>query len=270
MRGRVSPIGNRGVRGSVKGTVLLTLDRIKNAGVGSVEGVRRTVPLTLPTPLRRAWRRLPHRPRAFARRLVDDRHHRAFVGTGASLVVDTLWGCGNLAYGFWAASPWFGALGAYYLLLALMRVVLIRDIRRSDAARTASAMRLCGGLVAALACAPAAFVLLTSTKLGGFTCPDIVIYAVATYAFFALGTAIAGSVSNHRHGRQSLFAVSCVNLANALVSILALEIAMMSLFGAGEDPETVLLMNALTGAGVGVADIVLGALLIRRAGRLGK
>ena len=201
-------------------------------------------------------------------RVLDDRDHRTALGNGAAFAVDAAWALGNLAYGAWAESWWFATLGAYYLMMSLMRGVLIRDIRRGDDARTASAMRLCGGAIAALSLVVSGIVSLISSRQGGFSYPDIVIYAAAAYAFLSLGTAIAGIVSNRRHRRQSMFAVSGVNLASSLVSILALEVAMVSLFGAGEDPSFALVMNALTGAGVAAADIAIGVALIRRSARM--
>ena len=65
-----------------------------------------------------------------------------------------------------------------------------------------------------------------------------------------------------------MFAVSGVNLSGALVSILTLEMAMMSLFGAREYPLLVLLANALTGAGVAVGNIAVGVALVRKSFRL--
>lgn len=210
---------------------------------------------------------LLHRNRAIGR-IVDDKDRRSAVGACIGLGVDVLWAAGNLAYGAWTTSLWLVTLGVYYLILAVARGALLRDIHLHDNARTAWAMRLCGALVAALTLVVTGFVTLTTHRQGGFSYPDIVIYAVAVYAFFALGTSIAGVVSNRHHERQSLFALSGANLANALVSVLALEMAMMSLFGAGESPLFVLTMNALTGAGVAAADIAIGIALIRRAARL--
>lgn len=203
-------------------------------------------------------------------RMLDDKDHRSVVGAHASLAVDVLWAAGNLVLGATSASSWLVTLGVYYLLLAVMRGLLIFDIRRGDNAKTARTIRACGFLVAALTFVVSGFVVLVSHDLGGFAYPDIVIYAVAAYAFFSLGTSFAGIVANRRHESQLMFALSGVNLANALVSILALEVAMMALFGGGEDPSFVLMMNALTGAAVAAADVVIGVVLVRRAsgGRL--
>lgn len=205
-------------------------------------------------------------------RMLDDKDHRSVMGAHVSLAVDVLWAAGNLVLGAASASSWLVTLGVYYLLLAVMRGLLIFDIRRGDDAKTARTIRACGFLVAALTFVVSGFVVLVSHDLGGFAYPDIVIYAVAAYAFFSLGTSLAGIVANRRHESQLMFALSGVNLVNALVSILALEVAMMALFGGGEDPSFVLIMNALTGAAVAVADIAIGVVLVRRAsgGRLGR
>ncbi|HIY84285.1 MAG TPA: hypothetical protein H9823_10650 [Candidatus Rubneribacter avistercoris] len=200
--------------------------------------------------------------------IVDDGSRRCALGNAVSLVVDAAWAAGNLAYGARAASWWFVTLGVYYLLLLLMRAALLHDLRCGDDARTAAATRFCGVLIGALALVVSGFVTLVSHSQGGFAYPGIVIYAVAAYTFFSLGVSIAGIVSSRRCGRQSMFAVSGVNLSGALVSILTLEMAMMSLFGAREDPLLVLLANALTGAGVAVGNIAVGVALVRKSFRL--
>lgn len=210
---------------------------------------------------------LLHRNARIAR-IVDDRDHRTVLGLRAALAVDALWALGNLTYGTWTASTWLITLGVYYLLLAVMRAVLLRDIHCGDDTQTVAAMRLCGALIVALVFVVSGFITLTTSQQGGFSYPDIVIYAAAICAFFSLGTSVAGIVSNRRHAQQSMFAVSGVNLASALVFVLTLEVAMMSLFGAGENPGFILLMNALTGAGVAAADVVIGVALIRRSRRL--
>lgn len=184
------------------------------------------------------------------------------------LAVDASWAIGNLAYGIWAASFWFITLGACYLLLAAMRALLIFGIRRGEGTRAVKTMRICGLLVASLAFVDCGFVALASSEQGGFVYPEAAIYAVATYGFVSLGASVGSFASNRRHANQLMFALSNVNLANALVSILALEMAMVTLFSSSDDPSFIATMNLLTGGMVIVADIALGLLLVRRSKQL--
>lgn len=200
-------------------------------------------------------------------RVVNDKDYRSVVGAHLSLAIDAPWAIGNLALGAWSASPWLATLGAYYLLLAAMRALLVFAIRQGDDARTAKTMRACGLLIASLTLVTSGIVVLATTTPGSFAYPDVVIYAVATYAFVSLGTAMAGIASRRRHANQLMFVLSNVNLANALVSILALEVAMMALFGTNEDPSFVTAMTMFTGTMVTAADIAIGTALVRRSKR---
>ena len=69
---------------------------------------------------------------------------------------------------------------------------------------------------------------------GGYEYPGVLIYVMAIYAFYAIITAAVNLVKFRRHGSPALSAAKAINLTAALVSMLALETAMLSQFG-GED-----------------------------------
>ena len=94
------------------------------------------------------------------------------------------------------------------------------------------------------------------------------IYAVAAYAFYKI---IAGVVNFVRARRQPdivVEAVRNIHLADACVSILALQTALLSAY---RDPEmAVSLFHTLTGSAVSLLTLTLGVLMIRKGGRLQK
>ena len=66
---------------------------------------------------------------------------------------------------------------------------------------------------------------------------------------------------NHDHTIQS---IRNLNLASALVSLLALQTALLQAFGQGVDPT---LANALSGAGVAMLIVALGIVMIAGSAR---
>ena len=76
------------------------------------------------------------------------------------------------------------------------------------------------------------------------------------FRFYATITAAVNVVKFRRYRKPVLSAAKVINLTAALVSMLSLETAMLTQFGAADDPVFRQIMTASTGAGVSM--IVLG------------
>lgn len=84
----------------------------------------------------------------------------------------------------------------------------------------------------------------------------MLIYVMALYAFYATITAVRNVVKFRRYGSPVMSAAKVINLTAALVSMLSLETAMLTQFGAADDPMFRQIMTASTGAGISI--LVLG------------
>ena len=93
----------------------------------------------------------------------------------------------------------------------------------------------------------------------GFERHGMMIYVAAAYTFIKIGTSIANFVKARREDDYTLQILRNVNLADAVVSVLALQTAMLREFGAELD---VGIFNALTGAGVCSVILALGIYMI--------
>lgn len=204
-------------------------------------------------------------------RLIDDKDYRAVVGVHASLAIDGLWAAANFAMGAVSGSLWFVTLAAYYLLNVLMRAVLVRRIRsRSNqevARREQRTCLACGVLIVASVLAVSGIVILVMREQGGFSYGGTLIYAVALYAFYALIKGIIKAVTYRTHANPVLFAVMSVNLATALVSVFALEVAMLAAFDTAENELSRTLMLSITGLVVGLLVVAVGMWLIVRSAK---
>ncbi|MDE5698707.1 MAG: hypothetical protein K2I96_15080 [Lachnospiraceae bacterium] len=156
------------------------------------------------------------------------------------------------------SSVWFITLAFYYFLLAVMRASLLHYVRAAGKSKASEwrRYRLCGIILLFMNIALAGIVILVVHQNSGFAYPGMLIYVMAMYTFYAAITAVWNVVKFRRYGNPVMSAAKVINLTAALVSMLSLETAMLTQFGAADDPMFRQIMTASTGAGISV--IVLG------------
>lgn len=163
--------------------------------------------------------------------------------------------------GIFYRSVWFVTLAVYYILLAVMRASLLHFVRAHGSAGENKAAglrryRLCGIILLFMNIALAGMVILVVHENSGFEYPGMLIYVMAMYAFYATIMAVRNVVKFRRYGSPVMSAAKVINLTAALVSMLSLETAMLTQFGAADDPMFRKVMTASTGAGISI--LVLG------------
>lgn len=160
--------------------------------------------------------------------------------------------------GIFYSSVWFVTLAVYYILLAVMRASLLHYVRKTGKNKISEwkRYRLCGIILLFMNIALAGIVILVIHQNSGFEYPGMLIYVMAMYAFYATITAVRNVVKFRKYGNPVLSAAKVINLTAALVSMLSLETAMLTQFGAADDPMFRQIMTASTGAGISI--IVLG------------
>lgn len=128
--------------------------------------------------------------------------------------------------------------------------------------------RLCGIVLLIMNQALAGIVVFMVHQNRGFDYPGLLIYAMATYSFYSIITAVINLVKFRKHGSPLLSAAKVINLVAAMVSILSLETAMLAQFGGDEDPLFRKAMTGATGGGVCTIVIVIAAYMIWRATKM--
>lgn len=164
----------------------------------------------------------------------------------------------KLFSGIFYGSVWFVTLAVYYILLALMRASLLHYVRKDEKSRVSEwrRYRLCGIILLFMNVALAGIIILVVYRNSGFEYPGMLIYVMAMYAFYAAIMAVRNVVKFRKYGSPVMSAAKAISLTAALVSMLSLETAMLTQFGAAEDPLFRRIMTASTGAGISI--IVLG------------
>ncbi len=166
---------------------------------------------------------------------------------------------------------WFGILAGYYAILTVMRFLLARYVKRAgigtDRIAEYRRSRLCGYILLTLNLTLTGAVLMILYQDKGYEYGGILIYIMAAYTFYVTTHAVIDIVKFRKYQSPVMSAAKRINLSAALVSMLALETAMLSEFGSDSSPEFRRIMVASTGAGVSLTVIALSVFMIVTANR---
>lgn len=212
----------------------------------------------------------------YIHRYLTDAPFKTHVSLYQGFVFNLIYAAGKLASGIYYRSVWFGALAVYYFLLAVMRFLLLRHVNRNRIGRNLFSelrrYRLCGIVLLMMNVALSGVVILVIHRDKGFEYAGILIYVMAMYAFYSIITAVIHVIQYRKYASPVMSAAKAVNLAAALVSMLALETAMLTQFDDGSNPPFFRkAMTAATGAAVCV--LVLGMavfMIVRSTKQLGQ
>lgn len=208
------------------------------------------------------------RSTAIGERFLTDVRFRTGITLYKGFFINLLYIAMKLFSGIYYRSPWFIALAVYYILLAVMRLLLIRRVYVRDKTLELRRYRLCGIMLLLMNQALAGIVIFMVYQNRAFDYPGVLIYAMAFYAFYAVITAAVSIVKTRRHGSPVLSATKAINLVAAMVSILSLQTAMIARFGdGGEGSGFRRTMTKATGGSICTIVIGMAIFMIIRANR---
>ncbi|MGN1023807.1 MAG: hypothetical protein ACI4OJ_09930 [Lachnospiraceae bacterium] len=198
------------------------------------------------------------------RRIWKDLSFRTRIMLIAGILIDTLYALTNLASGIRHGAVWFWVLGIYYLLLALIRIGIFWGAMRSDSAKAAlQRSRRCGIVLLVMNLILFYIVVLVLQQAGGFSYDGMTIYAEALYAFYAVTAAVVRLVRYRKSADRDVLCANVVCLFAGLISLLALEIAMLARFGSGIRDGSNTQMLIATAAGICAVYVLTCIRLIR-------
>lgn len=182
---------------------------------------------------------------------------RARISLYSSGAINIVYALLKLIAGIYYRSIWLGAIAIYYIVLSLIRMGLIRQERKcmlfADVKKRRrfelKSSHFCGCLMFLLNIAVTGLVIQMIWQNKYYDYPGFLIYAQAAFAFYCLTKAIINIVKYRKMERPILSAAKIVSMSCALMSILALQTAMLMTFGQ-DQMNFARLMNSLTGAAV--------------------
>lgn len=210
------------------------------------------------------------RDNRYARRWFGDPHLRVTAALTGSLLWNAAYGLFQLVLGVYHATFWYCSTACYYLLLALMRLSLLRHARRHSAGEDVRAelarYRFCGMFLLAMNLALSVMIFFMVYWDRTFRHHEITTIAMAAYTFTSLTLAIIGVVRYRRYRSPVYSASKAISLASACVSMLTLEATMLTTFG-GADTAPIFrrVMLGASGGAVSVFIIAMAAGMLARA-----
>lgn len=199
---------------------------------------------------------------------LNDRDFRARISLYGGLVINLAYAVFKIATGIYYYTPWPFAIGVYFLMLGLIRLVLMKNVRISDRQEhTASkkihelkSYRTCGISMLVLTVGVMGVAIQMIWKNRGYEYPGFIIYISALYTFYSLILSVVNVVRFSKRKNAVLSAAKNLSLAGALMSLYALQTAMLTTFGGSESYRR--LMNSLTGAAVCLLISAMGIFMI--------
>lgn len=205
------------------------------------------------------------------KRYLNDLSFRTHVSLYTSLAINVIYAIAKFFSGIFYHSFWFGSIAVYYFCLAIMRFMLLRHAHRNAFGKNQIAeykqYQICGAVLMVLNLALTGMVILVVTQNHTYSYPGTMIYAMGAYTFYNIITAVINVVKFRKQNSPALSAAKVINLASALVSMLALETAMLSQFGSGESPMFRRAMTSATGGFVCLVVLGMAVYMIVRATR---
>ena len=174
----------------------------------------------------------------------------------ASLVFNMAFATYHLIMGLVASSWWLLTLGSYYLVLSVVRFVVLRS--KSGERFIA---KFTGCMLILLSIPLAGTVILSVVRDRGHKLHMIIMIAMAAYAFAKITLAIIKFIKARRSKSAMLLTLRNISLADAFVSIFALQRSMLVSFEGMSETEIVI-MNASLGSLVCMTCFLLGLLLL--------
>lgn len=174
---------------------------------------------------------------------------------------NTMYAFGNFALGIWSKSYWFLTMGAYNLILAIMRfsVILFNSQNNKDTSGN-FIQRFIGIMIILLGCILSGSVYLSIRFDVAHKFHEIIMITIAAYTFTKITLAIINYVKRNKFNSHIISTIRSVTLCDAAASLYSLQKSMLVSFD-GMTASNVRFMNILTGVGVVIVVILLGILL---------
>lgn len=202
----------------------------------------------------------------YARKWREDARLRVNVSLYGALAFNALYGVFQLGLGLYHRTLWFGSLGVYYLMLAVMRYFLARHTARYAAGEKMRAelirYRASGVVLLLMNLALSVIVFFMIYWNRTFRHHMITAIAMAAYTFTAFTVAIVSVVKYKKYNSPVFSASKIIGLAAALVSMLTLESTMLTAFGGTMTATEQRVMLGTTGGAVSALIVAMAVYMI--------
>lgn len=197
---------------------------------------------------------------------------RTVIFAIGSFTMSLLFSGFNAYMGIANRSIWYGALAGFYIALAFLRGGVLGYHKKrigkkiqNDEYSKAKVYRNSGIITLILNIALSSAIVQMIFSGEHFSYIGWTIFAYAAYAFYKITISIISFIRAHKQDDLTVRAIRNINLVDALVSILALQTALLTMFST--DNVDISLFNTLTGVAVSVLSVSIGIYMIISANK---
>ena len=209
---------------------------------------------------------------SFGAHFLEDYRFRTVLTTMPSFVINVAYTIYNGVIGVMSQSAWFITMAVYYSLLGVMRYFAVhteRKISRMEDQKLIRKKELAviktdGILLLVLNLALSGVVLLTIAKGTAKAYSDIMAISIAAYTFYKITMAVINMIKVRKMQSSILITIRNIGVADALVSMLTLQMTMLVSFQETNSLNTDR-MNGITGLAVCLLISALGISMIYHA-----
>ncbi len=195
--------------------------------------------------------------------IISDKTKRTALIAVISLTVNAIYAVFNIILGLTDKSYWFITVGAYYLILAVLRFGVIISAKRYEKEKSGSrfiraftgVLLILMGIILSLSVVMS--VLYDVTK----EMNEILVITMAAYSFTKITLAVINFTKRKMLVSPVLSLIRNIALADAAVSIFSLQRSMVVTFE-GMTASEITIMNTFTGSAVCILAILIGVGII--------
>ncbi len=186
-----------------------------------------------------------------------------------STLINFLYGIFKLGTGIYYMSWWFITFAIYYLILFCMKLSIVKGFKNEvgkNLKKEYKKLKLTGIILLFLNLILSGMIILIIKQNREITYAGFIIYIVAIYDFYLIISAIINVVKYRKNHSPLLASSKCINLTVAMISMISLEVAMVSQFGSN-DSDFKIIMTSIMGFIVCIINTSMSIYMIVRANK---
>lgn len=177
-----------------------------------------------------------------------------------NFIINLIFAIYNCVLGIASYSWWFIAVGAYYIILSIMRIAVIA-FSLKNRKNEQFIMKFSGIMIFLLSVVLCGIVYMTVGQSGAVKYHEIAMITIALYAFTKITLAIYRFIKSKKGSEPHTKTLCSIAFADSVVSIYSLQRSMLVTFE-GMTVENIILFNLLSGIGMCLIVICIGLNLI--------
>lgn len=201
----------------------------------------------------------------FLNRFTSDIHFKMNLTLNLSLIINTAYAIFQLGLGFYHNSLWFYFMFAYYVLLAFMRMFLLRHTKlykpQEQLKLELKKSKICGYILLLMNLVLSAIIIFIVYLNKTFIHHEITTIAIAAYTFTSLTFAIINFIKYKKYDSPVYNAAKTITLISACVSMITLTTTMLTTFGNSDELFRQIIL-AFTGGIVNMFVLYLAIMMI--------